>query len=125
MRMLLPLSALLLSVAAAAAQPEIPPPVVASPPLLSTPLPNGQLLTPSKNKPDAATVCHGKTEVVRQERGLPDLDLDNAKSDEPLLIYAVDQMINGCEVLVIRNDLNDIRPLPDYSDSKATMRPAR
>jgi hypothetical protein len=67
--------------------------------------------------------CHGRIEETREERGLPKLAPDKAGSAEPLLILAVDRQIDGCEVLVLRNDINDIRPVPEFSDT-ARMRPA-
>jgi hypothetical protein len=66
--------------------------------------------------------CRSRIETVRQERGLPKLDSKEASGD-PLLIYAVDRMVDGCEVLVVADKSNDIRPLPDFSD-KARLRPA-
>ena len=40
------------------------------------------------------------------------LQRDTAKPDEPLLIAAVDKRIDGCSVMVMRNNLADVRPLP-------------
>jgi hypothetical protein len=69
--------------------------------------------------------CRGRIEAVRAERGLPKLQRDNAIPDEPLKILAVDKIIDGCEVLVMKNNTTDIRPLPDYSDRPARMQPLR
>jgi hypothetical protein len=67
--------------------------------------------------------CRGRIETVRQERGLPKLDSGKNGSNHPLLILAVDRSIDGCEVLVIANNIDDIRPLPEFSDT-ARLRPA-
>ena len=59
------------------------------------------------------------------KRGLPGLAQDKGSDRDPLLVLAVDRSIDGCEVLVVSNDLNDIRPLPEFSDEPARLRPAR
>jgi hypothetical protein len=64
----------------------------------------------------ASKNCRGRMETVRAERGLPRLAPDTGVSPDPLLILAVDRQIDGCEVLVMWNNLNDIRPLPAWQD---------
>ncbi|MBO0750226.1 MAG: hypothetical protein J2O44_07345 [Porphyrobacter sp.] len=71
----------------------------------------------------ATPVCRDRIEQVREERGLPKLKREDTGSDKPLLIAAVDKRIGGCEVLVMRNNLSDIRPLPEPA-GPARMRPA-
>ena len=66
--------------------------------------------------------CRGRIETAREERGLPKLAPDKDPQN-PLLILAVDRLIDGCEVLVMQNNINDIRPLPEFSDTPR-MRPA-
>jgi len=56
--------------------------------------------------------CRDRIQEVRDERGLPRLDRDNAKPDEPLLIAAVDMRIGNCAVMVMYNDTSDVRELP-------------
>jgi hypothetical protein len=69
--------------------------------------------------------CRGKIERVRQERGLPKLDRGNATDERPVAILAVDRQVDGCEVLVMKDNASDIRPLPHFSDGPAHMRPLR
>jgi hypothetical protein len=69
--------------------------------------------------------CRGRIEAVRDERGLPKLQRDNAAPDQPLLILAVDRTIDGCEVLVMKNNASDIRPLPEFSEKPAQLQPLR
>jgi hypothetical protein len=69
--------------------------------------------------------CRGKIEQVRQERGLPKLDRGNAGDDNPMAILAVDRQIAGCDVLVMKNNTSDIRPLPEFSDAPPRMQPLR
>jgi hypothetical protein len=66
----------------------------------------------SSARTDQKAVCNDRIELVRQERGLPKLQRDTATPDEPLLIAAVDQRIDGCSVMVMYNDTSDVRPLP-------------
>jgi hypothetical protein len=67
--------------------------------------------------------CRSRIETVREERGLPRLQRDNAAPDRPLLILAVDKRIDGCEVLVLRNNTADIRPLPEFEEGPARLQP--
>jgi hypothetical protein len=105
MRIVLPLLALTFATAAVPA----PQPVL---PLLPTPV---------IGEGDKA-VCRDRIEEVREERGLPKLDRGTATPDEALLIAAVDKRIDGCSVMVMRNDTSDIRPLP-APDGPPRVRP--
>jgi hypothetical protein len=58
-----------------------------------------------------SAVCRDRIQEVRRELGKPALDRDAAPQD-PLFIAAVDKRIDGCSVMVMRNDTSDIRPLP-------------
>lgn len=111
MRVPLAISALLLSSAAIA-----PPAAVVA---------HGPRLSPHQSaKPldvGNSRVCRDRIEQVRHERGLPNLDRGNT-SDAPLLIAAVDEQIGGCSVLVMRNNINDIRPLPASDGAPAFRR---
>ena len=69
--------------------------------------------------------CRDRIELVREERGLPKLERDSASHDEALLIAAVDKRVDGCSVMVMRHDTSDIRPLPEFKEGPAQLRPAR
>ena len=69
--------------------------------------------------------CRDRIELVREERGLPKLERDSASPDEALLIAAVDKRVDGCAVMVMRHDTSDIRPLPEFKEGPAQLRPAR
>ncbi|MBO9519490.1 MAG: hypothetical protein J7493_15615 [Porphyrobacter sp.] len=71
-----------------------------------------------------ADSCIGRIELVRQERGQPALQRDADKTEEGLLIAAVDQRVSGCSVMVMRNDTSDIRPVPKINEP-AQVRPLR
>jgi hypothetical protein len=122
MRMILSLSALVLSVGASATPPQAPSvgaqQALPSVTVLKSPLENSPAL-----KGDSRANCRGRIETARAERGLPPLQRDTAKAGEPLFIAAVDKLIDGCEVLVMRNNLSDIRPLPEFEDGPGELTP--
>jgi hypothetical protein len=126
MRTILSLSALVLSVEASAAPPELAPALDAP---LASKIDSPSLLTPnvlripSANKEQEAANCHGRIVTARAELGLPKLADDGAKSGEPLFIAAVAKSIDGCQVLVMRNNTSDIRPLPQFQDGPGKMIP--
>ena len=60
----------------------------------------------------SSRVCRDRIHEVREDLGLPRLDRDTASPDEPLFIAAVDKRIDGCSVMVMRDNLADMRPLP-------------
>ena len=110
MRIVLPLIVFTLATAAAPApQPEMR-------------VPMRELQTPPGS---AARVCRDRLQQVRDERVLPRLDRDKAGPDEALLIAAVDKRIGGCSVMVVRNDINDIRPLPMLPDKPPSLQRIR
>jgi len=126
MRMILSLSVLVLGVGASAESPQAAPALAPSRSLQSQVL--GDTLPNAFNTSTASTDasrlnCRGRIETARVERGLPKLRKDDAKPAEPLFIAAVDKMIDGCEVLVMRENLSDIRPLPEFQDGPGKLTP--
>jgi hypothetical protein len=125
MRAILALSTLVLGVAASAAPPAAP--ALDASPALKSPAPvfgSSRVLWVSpttKEKPPAN--CRGRIETARAELGLPKLPDDGAKAGDPLFIAAVDKTIDGCEVLVMRDNLSDIRPLPEFQDGPGKLIP--
>ena len=97
MRIVLPLIALALTTAAAPAPP--------------AQVEEGIPMRELQVSPDPA-LCRDRIHEVREERGLPLLNRENAAPDEPLMILAVDKRIDGCSVMVMAYDTNDIRPVP-------------
>ena len=69
-----------------------------------------------------STNCRATIRTVRNANGLPPLAQTPNNIDKPLFLAAVDQRIHGCQVLRMRQNLNDIRPLPEFSDSVLLMR---
>ena len=69
--------------------------------------------------------CRDRIHTVREERGLPRLERDTASPEEPLFIAAVDKRIGGCSVLVMRENLSDVRPLPALPEGPPRMMPAQ
>src|SRR5687767_2116629 len=68
----------------------------------------GQVIGPA----GASAVCRDRIHEVRRELGKPALERD-ASPQEPLFIATVDKRIDGCSVMVMRNDTSDVRPLPE------------
>jgi hypothetical protein len=114
MRVALPLLALLLATGAAA--PQTPAPAT-----------EGAEVDRPPVKIDPATgkaVCRETIQEVREELGLPRVDRGAAPDpDEPLLIAAVARTIDGCSVLVMRDDTSDVRPVPGPQEHR--LMPAR
>lgn len=68
--------------------------------------------------------CRDTIRHVREENGQPALRKETADPDQPLLIAAVDHRIDGCSVMVMRNDVSDVRPLPKIPKSGPLIIPA-
>ena len=111
-RVVLPLIALLLATGAGVPETVEVQPGPRTPPLMG----------PVIGAEGSSAVCRDRIHEVRRELGKPALDRD-ARPDEPLFIAAVDKRIDGCSVMVMRNDTSDIRPLPAPQEHR--MMPAR
>ncbi|WP_120717805.1 hypothetical protein [Tsuneonella amylolytica] len=69
-------------------------------------------------------LCGDRIELVREELGQPKLDREPANADKPLLIAAVDKRVDGCAVMQMKGDVNDMRPIPQTTDDPK-LQPAR
>ena len=108
MRVAIPLLALVLATGAA-------PPQAPASMLKTNPAAPAVTIDPQTGK----TVCRETIQEVREERGLPWVDRGTAaEPDEPLLIAAVAKKIDGCSVLVMRDDTSDVRPVPGPSEHR-------
>lgn len=108
---LLPLSAFALL---GAAEPDPP---KAGPALRS---PEIDVISPSPEQ------CRDRITNARDATGKPRLlDRAPASPDKPYRIYAVDKRINGCTVMVMHDDVTDIRPLPALPDAPARIVPLK
>lgn len=67
-------------------------------------------------------------DTIRQARAAsgqpPLLERGPASADEPLLYKAVDRKVDGCDVLVMVGDPNDIRPVPPAPEGRPLIIPA-
>lgn len=86
--------------------------------------PEGQAFTIEQPEEVTSKDCRDRIHLVRAARGLPRLDAEPAKPDDALLIAAVDHQVEGCDVLVMRGDTSDIRPLPRFDHRAADLIPA-
>ena len=73
----------------------------------------------------SAGECRDKIRRVREENGQPTLRRETADPEVPLLIAAVDHRIDGCSVMVMKQDTSDVRPVPEPSDGPVELIPAR
>ncbi|NTZ42113.1 hypothetical protein G7A66_03185 [Altererythrobacter sp. SALINAS58] len=68
--------------------------------------------------------CRGQIHTIRQERELHSLE-GESDAKEPYAIKAIDQRIDGCSVMVMHHDINDVRPLPDVQANPVGLIPLR
>ena len=80
----------------------------------TAPGPQSSVATPER------TTCVDKLSQVRDAAGQPRLDRSPALPGEGYLIAAVDKRIDGCAVLQMHRNIDDLRPVP-----QPTMGPAR
>ena len=59
------------------------------------------------------TSCRDTIEHARAETGQPQLDEGDGQAPEPMLYKAVDRNVDGCDVLVMADDTDDLRPVPE------------
>jgi hypothetical protein len=69
--------------------------------------------------------CRDRIERVRDELGQPGLEREPASPERPFLIAAVDKRIDGCAVMQMKGDVNDLRPLPEAPSGPPRIQPAR
>lgn len=73
--------------------------------------------------------CRDKIERAQAEDEIPIFDAplfqrEPATPDSPLAIYAVDRREDGCAVMVMMGDINDVRPVPVTNDDDYHSMPA-
>lgn len=68
--------------------------------------------------------CSDTISKARAEAGLPMTQREPASPDKPYLVYAVDRREDGCSVMVMKGDTDDIRQLPKPIDGPAGIIPA-
>ncbi|MBD59415.1 MAG: hypothetical protein CL808_04760 [Citromicrobium sp.] len=56
--------------------------------------------------------CTDVVEHAREANGQPPLDERDGEAPEPMMYKAVDRDVGGCDVLVMADDTDDIRPVP-------------
>ncbi|ANY20493.1 hypothetical protein A6F68_01985 [Tsuneonella dongtanensis] len=85
-----------------------------------------QPIGPLRGRPATAEGdCPDRIRKVREELDQPRLERKPASSENPVLIAAVDKRIDGCAVMQMRNDINDLRPIPAPADGPPRLQPAR
>lgn len=97
---------------------------VSNAPFLAESTPRPIALTGDEAKPHTQGDCDYRIEWVREELDQPKLQQETASPDKPLLIAAVDKRIDGCAVLQMHNDINDLRPSPSRPSGPPRLQPA-
>ncbi|MEE4200625.1 hypothetical protein [Erythrobacter sp.] len=70
-------------------------------------------------------LCNDRITQAREENGQPPLlDREPASPERPYAIYAVDREQDGCSVVVMMGDREDIRPLPLPPEKGGALLPA-
>jgi hypothetical protein len=77
-----------------------------------------------EDAPPSPEECRDRITHAREQAGQPRIERETAHPDKPMMIWAVDRREDGCSVMVVAGDPDDIRPLPDGA-GKAEMIPAR
>lgn len=68
--------------------------------------------------------CHDTIRTVREENGQPLFQRDTADPDEPILFYALDHEVDGCDVLLVSRD-GDVRDMPSAPEGPVRVQPAQ
>jgi hypothetical protein len=69
--------------------------------------------------------CADRIEQVRDAAGQPALDKMPATADDGYLMAAVDKRIDGCPVMQMLHDIDDVRPVPQVEQRPVYLMPAR
>ena len=86
-----------------------------------SPLPQARLFNLSDpQEPRCADVIR----EVRDASGVQILQRAPATGAEGHMIAAVDKRVDGCSVMQMHGNVNDLRPLPQVSDEDFRLRPA-
>lgn len=65
--------------------------------------------------------CRDRIRQIRAAGGQPRLESLPASPERPYMIAAVDKRIDGCAVMQMHGDVNDLRPLPPASRAPELM----
>ena len=111
MRSVLLASAFVISVAATSAVPDrLEPATPLDQPAYANPAQAWKSIDDAGPSPEE---CRTRIQHVRDQTGKPKLDRAPASPDRPLLIYAVDQKIDDCSVIVPISDPSDFKQAPE------------
>ncbi|WP_226700852.1 hypothetical protein [Qipengyuania gaetbuli] len=94
--------------------------VLSAQPLPRAVEPGGEI--PNLREPQSAR-CNEVIREVRETGGLPALQRGPATGEDGYMIAAVDKRVDGCAVMQMHGDVNDLRPLPEPTEDYL-LRPA-
>ena len=82
-------------------------------------------LPSSEPAPPERSQCRDRISQVREAAGQPRLDRSPARPGDGFLIAAVDKRVDGCAVMQMHRNIDDLRPVPEPSMGPARLQPAR
>lgn len=82
--------------------------------------PPARLTVDEPEKP-AEAACRDRIALVREENDQPQLDRRPASPERPYLMAAVDKRIDGCPVMQMLHDADDLRSLPAPPDRQVKV----
>ena len=68
--------------------------------------------------------CEQRIQQVRDVSSQPALNKIPAVPGQGFFIAAVDKRVDGCPVMQMQNNINDLRPLPEPPEGPARLQPA-
>jgi hypothetical protein len=107
MRIVLSLTALLLSTAVAAE-------VDTKSQVAASSLSHAKVLLEDQERPD----CRNRVTHARGEQESPERQGEAGSPHKPLFLYALHKQVDGCSVLVMHGNVNNMRPLPNPTDPR-------
>ena len=69
--------------------------------------------------------CRDRITEVRDAAGQPKLDRSPAIPGQGYLIAAVDKRVDGCAVMQMHRQIDDLRPLPETSNQPVLLIPLK
>lgn len=107
-----------------------PPELALEPPKAGVPLAMPSYSAPAERwrdlrdaLPPSPEECRDRIRQIREQNGQPELRRETADDEEPLMLWAVDRREDGCSVMVVKDNPDDIRPIPK-TNGEVKLRPA-
>ncbi|MBV7259971.1 hypothetical protein [Erythrobacter crassostreae] len=73
---------------------------------------------------ESRRACRDRLTTAQDDAPRPVIEPDTASADKPLLIYAVDHRSEGCSLIVMKGNPDDVRQLPELPSDKPLLQRA-